>query len=543
MKTPRRSRWTVVLGLAMGLWGPACHKVDRSRPPPVDLPEHYAGPTGQAEPAAAPDRWWAELGSPPLDDLVQEVLDDNLQMHQAWARLEQAMAAHRIARAAFFPSVRVEAGANTSRQNFNFGDDFQSDIPMVPGLPSFEFPENAVISGYPLNLAASYEVDLWGRVRNANKAAIEDVAGQRDQVEAQAITLVGEVADAWFQLLEARQRKAVLKAQLQVSEDYLELVEFRYKRGLAQPSAIYQQRSQIASQRRVLPSVKLQEQLQENRLALLLGRPPAASIHPERVELPEPTPLPEVGPPADLLHRRPDVRAAFRAVLAADYRVGVAIAERFPQLSLSASTGFQGRNNGLFSNWIYTLSANLVAPLFEGGRRKAEVARTRAVLEERVAAYGQAVLRAIGEVEDALAQVHAQHEVIAQLEAERLANRASLESAQSDFLAGKVDYLSVLTAITALQAVQLEQVSARGQAIAARVRLHRALGGSWTQQLDAPDELTQGGLPADGSFRPGKGPKPKSTRRQKQSQPQPNNEPRTKSSAPASAPTPQENGP
>lgn len=481
------------LGLALSLGLAACHTVEQTRPPPVELPEHYVGQAGQG---TAADRWWTELGSPQLDGLVQEVLAENLELHQAWARLQQAQAGHVIARSAFFPSVRAEAGANTSRQNFNFGDDFQTDIPMIPGVPSFDFPENAVVTGYPLTLAASYEIDLWGRVRHSNRAAIEEIALSREQVEAQAITLAGEVADTWFRLLEARERKTLLVAQLEVSQSYLELVEFRFERGLAQPSAIYQQRSQIAAQRRALPSVQLQQEQLEHRLALLLGRPPGEAILPSETSLPTLPPLPAAGPPADLLHRRPDVRAAFRAVLAADHRVGVAIADRFPKLSLSASTGFQGRNDSLFTNWIYTLSANLVAPLFEGGRRKAEVARTRAVLEERVAAYGQAVLRAVVEVEDALSEVAAADAVTEQLELELTAARATLESAQKDFLAGQVDYLAVLNAIRTLQAVQLDQLSNRSQIVAARVRLLRALGGSWTRELAPPQELTEGGLSA-----------------------------------------------
>ncbi len=415
-------------------------------------------------------------------------LADNLELKQTWARLEQAQALDKIARAGWFPSIRAEAGANQQRQNFNFGDDF-ADAPAIPG---FEFPENAVISGYPLNLAASYEIDLWGRVRHGKKAAAQDVLARRDEVEAQATTLAGDVADPWFRLLEQRARKDVLKRQLESSEDYLERLEYRFERGLAQAAAVHRLRGQVAAQRRALVVVAPQESTLSHRLALLLGKAPGKSpVHPERTALAKLPPLPKVGPPSTLIAERPDVRAAFRRVLAADHRVGVAIAERFPRLSLSASTGFQGRNDGLFTNWIYSLSANLTAPIFEGGRRKADVARTRAVLEEAVAAYGQAVLRALVEVADALAQANNQSQVIAQLDLEQQAAAAALDRSTADYLAGLADYLSVLDSLRSLHAVELEQVSATAREIGVRVQLYRALGGRWSQELAPPTPLTE----------------------------------------------------
>jgi NodT family efflux transporter outer membrane factor (OMF) lipoprotein len=463
-----------------------CHVVDESRPPPVEVPEAYAQVGGTVD---AADRWWEEFDDPELETLVANVLDDNLELRQAWARLEQAHALDKIARAGWFPSVRAEAGVNHQRQNFNFGDDFAT--PAVPGF-DFEFPENAVITGYPLQLAASYEIDLWGRVRHGKKAAAQDVLQRRDEVEAQATTLAGEVADTWFRLLEVRARKDVLEKQVTSTEEYLDGLEYRFERGLASAADVQRLQGQVAARRRALVSVEPEERTLSHRLALLVGEAPGkAPLHPDRTELAKPPPLPRVGPPSTLIAARPDVRAAFRRVLAADHRVGVAIADRFPRLSLSASTGFQGRNDGLFTNWIYSLSANLTQPIFEGGRRKAEVERTRAVVEEAVAAYGQAVLRAVVEVEDALARANNQAKVIEQLELEKVTAAQTLDRSTADYLAGLADYLAVLDALRSLHALELEEVSARAREVQVRVQLYRALGGRWSTELETPTPLTE----------------------------------------------------
>ena len=470
--------------LTLALLG--CHVVDESRPPPVEVPDAYTQTGGTAD---AADRWWEEFDDPELEALVADVLADNLELRQAWARLEQAQSLDKIARAGWFPSVRAEAGVNHSRQNFNFGDDF--DTPAVPGF-DFSFPENAVITGYPLQLAASYEIDLWGRVRHGKKAAVQDVLQRRDEVEAQATTLAGEVADTWFRLLEVRARKDVLTKQATSTEEYLAGLEYRFERGLASAADIRRLEGQVAAQQRALVAVEPEERTLSHRLALLLGKAPgAAPLHPQRTMLSKPPPLPKVGPPSTLIAERPDVRAAFRRVLAADHRVGVAIADRFPKLALSASTGFQGRNDGLFTNWIYSLSANLTQPIFEGGRRKAEVERTRAVLEEAVAAYGQAVLRAVVEVEDALARADNQAKVIEQLEIEKATAADTLDRSQADYLAGLLDYLAVLDALRSLHALELEEVSARAREVQMRVQLYRALGGRWSTELEAPTPLTE----------------------------------------------------
>ncbi|MEC9072711.1 MAG: TolC family protein, partial [Myxococcota bacterium] len=180
------------------------------------------------------------------------------------------------------------------------------------------------------------------------------------------------------------------------------------------------------------------------------------------------------------------------------HRVGVAIADRFPALRIGGSTGFQDRDiSELFTNWVWSLAANVVAPLFEGGRRAAEVERTRAVLEERLHQYGGVVLRALGEVEDALSGERRQKEHLSALSTQLDDARATLEEARRRYVAGLVDYLPVLTALQSVQQVERQAVSARRQCLSFRVQLSRALGGAWGVQTPvkaASTAVPEGGI-------------------------------------------------
>jgi multidrug efflux system outer membrane protein len=276
----------------------------------------------------------------------------------------------------------------------------------------------------------------------------------------------------------------MMEAQVAVSRQYTDLVRMRFKQGLAGALDVRQQEQQLIELESQRPQVESALAVLKTQLAVLQGLPPQAAVTLPTGVLSEPPPLPAIGVPADLLNRRPDLRAARARVVASDFRVGVALADRFPSLRLSASTGFQDKSPAeLFTSWIWSVVANLVAPIFDGGRRKAEVARTRAVLEDNVLGYGQVLLTALKEVEDALAQEGFQRQQVAALDDLLGRARLTLDEARTRYVNGLVDYLPVLNALQSVQAVERRRISAGQRLVALRVDLYRALGASWTAEL------------------------------------------------------------
>jgi outer membrane protein TolC len=184
-----------------------------------------------------------------------------------------------------------------------------------------------------------------------------------------------------------------------------------------------------------------------------------------------------------VLLRRPDVQAARHRAVAQDHRIGAAIAEYFPRFTLDASLGWRSFNGfeGLFDNFIYTVAGQLGATLFQGGRRKAEVRRNRALLEERLGAFAQQVLVALREVEDALVEEREQVRLVGRLDRQVDAARATLVEARLRYVNGLSDFLPVLTALQGLQDAERQRVAAQRELLARRVRLHRALGGTWQE--------------------------------------------------------------
>jgi outer membrane protein TolC len=200
--------------------------------------------------------------------------------------------------------------------------------------------------------------------------------------------------------------------------------------------------------------------------------------------------------PADLLKRRPDVRRAQLSLAAADYRVAAAVADRFPAVRIGGETGFQSSSFGdvgnIFNNWIWSVMANLTWPVFDGGRRKAEVDRTKAVVRERIDAYGQVVLLAIQEVEDALVLERKQAEYLRELEGQVTLARATLREARMRYVNGLNDYLPVLAALQSLQELERSRLTARRNLLTFRVQLYRAMGGAWPEVLTDPAEPGKG---------------------------------------------------
>ena len=438
-------------------------------PPPVELASAYT----RASSAPPPERWWVAFGDPQLTELVGRALADNLRLEASWARVRQARALARQAAGGQWPQLTASLGAQRAQNRFDFGD--MVIRPKVTQLSA--------------SVAVSYEVDVWRKANSRAKAAVLDQQASRDEYEAMAMSVAAEVAEAWFDLIAQREQRTLLAAQLETAETFVELVTLRFREGLGSASEVYQQRQQVANLRARMALVDALERVALHRLAVLLAVSPGSLELAGAITLPLVPELPGTGVPGDLLLRRPDLRAYQRRVEAADWRVAAAVADRLPSLTLTGSTGVQSSTIGdLLQAPIWSVAANLLGVLFDGGRRKAEVERSRAVVDELLAGYGDAVLVAIAEVESALWQERQQLLSIEQLAESVELGRNALRDARARYREGLTDFLPVLTSLVAVHNAEQSLLDARRQALSYRLQLVRALGGTWTRELDAPGD-------------------------------------------------------
>ena len=452
----------------------SCSPMLPHREKPVEgvLPAEYSD-RGSAE--WEPNAWWRSFADAELDGLMDRAFVGNLSLQEGLARLRQAEAVAIQAGAGLYPQLSIEGSFTRSWSHTN-------RTAVGGGFGSAETQS----STYSLGAAASYEVDLWGRVRSLSEAGRLDAEGAWHQFDAMAMTVAAEVASRWLSILEQRAQQKLLAEQLQTNETYLGLVELRFRKSLVSALDVYQQRQVVDQAAGQIPLAQEQEQLLRHQLAVLLGEGPKADVGIGRGELPVLGTLPKTGVPADLLMQRPDVWAALKGLEAADYRVAVARADRLPALRLTASRSYSDSEwEDVFHNWFATFAANVMQPVLDGGRLEAEVARTLAVVEERLATYRQTVLTAIREVEDALVQERKHAEHIEILERQIDNARKALERAGERYRKGVIDYLPVLTQLSTAQRLERDLLSRRLEQLVARVNLYRALGGG------VPDDLAQ----------------------------------------------------
>ncbi|MGE0785226.1 MAG: efflux transporter outer membrane subunit [Sandaracinaceae bacterium] len=477
----RARSWAPLASLVAAMGGCSPHHTVAHPAAPVDVPSSYAATAGDeavADQEAEPERWWVAFGDPELVHLVDEALEHNFQLGAAWARLEQAESGVMAASSGYWPQISAQLDVARRRQVVVFG---------ALGTQAFE------VNSFGVSVPVSYEVDLWNRIGHSVSAGALDVVASRDDVEALAMTLVANVVEAWLNVVHQRALHALLTEQLATNEIFEELVELRLRHGLGSALDVYQQRQQVQAARAQLAQISGAEAVARQQLAILVGQAPSAFASGQIGELPEPTtlpplpPLPSTGIPSDLLLRRPDVRAARRRVAAQDHRVGAAIADQFPQLRFNASVGLSNPSiEGLLSSFVWSLASSLLAPVLDGGRRAAEVRRNEAALRERVQTFGQTLLTALFEVESSLTQERQLAAQIASLEDQLSAANATLFESRRRYSEGLSDYLPVLTALSAVQRTEQSILAARRQLLSQRVQLARALGGSWSSELEAP---------------------------------------------------------
>ena len=449
----------LVLAVLASGCSPAIHELKT----PVVVPEKFSEAGG----SPLPDRWWLSFGDPVLNTLINQALANNFDLKTAWDRLRQAEALARGTGADLFPALDAEVENSRNR----FREDGETDEG----------------HSYSLGLAASYELDLWGRIKASRDAAAFEAQASAQDLQAAALSLSAQVAGTWYQLVEQYGQLDILSEQIVTNNQVLELVTLQFRTGQVGIADMLQQRQLVESNQGEKTQVAAQVKVLEHQLSILIGSLPGQLAIPWETSFIDLPPMPQTGLPAELIQRRPDIRSAYYTVQGADRDLAAAIADRFPRLSLTAGLDTSGvHTRDLFDNWLATLAANLVTPIIDGGLRKAEVDRTRAVASEALHAYGQSILNALGEVEDALVQEQHRRGFIVSLDKQLGLAGQVIERVRDRYLQGTVDYQRVLDALLSQQELQQSLLSAKRDLVQYRIDLCRALGGGWT--LERPEE-------------------------------------------------------
>ena len=409
------------------------------------------------------EKWWTSFDDPILNKLVDTALTSNLNLAGSWEQFKASIATVKRQRSFLFPDIEAGARTGVSRPK-----------------PDFAGGENSQVG-----LSASYEIDLWGRIRSGIEAEEFRAQASYFDYQAAAMTVSAETAINWYQLVSARKELELLAEQVKTNQNILKLIRARYTSGQIRAIDILRQEQLLESTLNQKIALETDVALIKNQLAVLLGTPPQNLAEIPEAGFPELPELPQTSLPLELTRRRPDLKQAYSLVLAADRDMAQAVRNKYPQISLDLSAQARSNDfNSLFQDWAYTLAGNIVAPLLYGGRLNAEVDRTEALKNQRLYEYGQTVLIAFREVEDALIRELKQKERIVTLKKQLELAGNTNKQLKLSFLNGLTDYLDVLLSLGQEQQLQRDLINARQQLLEIRIGLYRALAGSFETERD-----------------------------------------------------------
>jgi len=444
------------------------------RRPAVTPPDVFRGSGETAPPAdltsLADLQWFDVFKDEQLQEMVRTALVQNYDLREAVARVDAARANLGITRADQFPTV--EGSADVTALRFSSG----GELPLPQGVP-----QKRTFGGVALNLV-SFEVDLWGRLRRATEAARADLLANDENRKAVITTVIGDVASAYFNLLELDMELEIARRTLALREESLQLIRVREQGGVATLLEVREGEQLVYGAAQMIPGTEQLIEQTENAIKLLLGEPPGGIVRGRSlVEQEEPPSVPP-GLPSSLLERRPDIRAAEQNLVSANAIIGVAKAAYFPRISLTGFLGFQ--SNELSS--LFTLSTNawqfipqVTQPIFNGGRIRSNVRLAEAEQQIALVQYERAIQNAFREVSDALIQYRQTREIRTQREllATTLQDRSRL--AYMRYRGGVDTLLNALDADRDLFEAELGLAQTRRDELLALVQLYHALGGGW----------------------------------------------------------------
>ncbi|HVO11544.1 MAG TPA: efflux transporter outer membrane subunit [Vicinamibacteria bacterium] len=466
------------LALAGCMVGPDYHR-PRVEAPPL-LPHQLAGAATGDE-----SRWWQRFADPVLDGLVAEALAHNKTVKIAAANVDQAAAVLTQVRSPLFP--QASAGASGTRQR---GSE-RGAVPIPPTVPN---PQTS----YQLLAGASWEIDLWGRVRRLSEAARADLLATEEARRGVILSLVGAVANTYLQLRGLDEQLLIAQRSREAYAASVKLFELKFAHGMASGLNVAAARIQAETAAAAVPQIESQVAQTENALSILLGRDPGAIPRGRSIrELA--LPAVPAGMPSELLERRPDIRQAEQNLIAMNARIGAAKARYFPSISLTGALGQASAElSHLFEGpaRVWSFAGSLTAPLFTAGAisgqvRQAEAARTAALL-----GYQAAIQSAFADVDNALV---AREKLAEQLSAQERLVQASAEFArlaQLQFDGGVAPYTTVLQAQQQLFPTELADAQLRALLLASSVNLYKAMGGGWLADAEA---MTQASPPVGGA--------------------------------------------
>jgi len=434
----------------------------------ADAPWKEATPLDHLEKGA----WWAIYGDAELDRLEQQAAAANQELHQAAARLAQVRSRLRSSEADRVPRIDLNGSARRQRTS---GD-------LSFGLDG----ETSNLLQLPFDL--SYEIDLFGRVRRSIEAAEADTASAEADYQAVLLSLQAELARSYFGLRALDSEIALLQKTVGLREDALKLVQSQFRNGVISQLDLSRAETELATVRSELLALQRQRDAQQNAIAVLVGDP-ASKFQLATAPLDLPVPAVAPGLPSSLLERRPDIAAAERQMAAASARIGVAETAFFPAISLTGSAGFTSTEVDRLFDWdnrTWGLGPAISLPIFEGGRNRANLERSKAAYEEAVAAYRQQVLVAFAEVEDGLSGLAWLQQQDGALQQAVAAANQAWHLSEKRYRAGRVSYLEVVdTQRTALE-TERAAVQLKGARLATSVLLIKALGGGWQDGTTDP---------------------------------------------------------
>ena len=466
--------WLLLNGCAIG--------PDYKRPA-IDSPTHFRSASQTTSTNSLADlAWWDVYKDETLKELIRTALTNNYDLRIAVTRAEQARAIAMQARSQFFPQIGYEDEAARGKNS-------------VLGTPS---PAAQGVTGNSFFgvFNASWEVDLWGRIRRLNESARAQFLAAEEARHGVVLSLVGDVAQAYFELLELDDELEIAKRTTNSFMETLRVFSQRLEGGVVSKLETSRAEAALATAAATVPGLERRMAIKENQISVLLGRNPAPI--PRQTTLLQQTLPPEIpsGLPSQLLERRPDIRQAEQLAHSANAQVGVAVGDFLPKIGLTALYGgVSSELSAITSNGgnVWSVAANVAGPLFQGGRLYGQYRHSKAAWEEAKLHYQQTALNAFQEVADALISGRKLADVRVQQTRAVAAYRDAVEVSTQRYVAGKASYYEVLEAQQQLFPAENSLAQTQLNQLLVIVQLYKAVGGGWHNESNSASAPSKSG--------------------------------------------------